>query len=66
MDGKVTVPGVENRDQRPWGSVALTTRHSLSARVGTNFADRRRSLVGIVHSLTKATEFSFMLANGIK
>jgi hypothetical protein len=41
---KETVSGLENRDQRPWEFVALTTQHPLPANVGTNFADKRRSL----------------------
>jgi hypothetical protein len=40
----VAMSGLESRDQRPWESVALTMRHPLSAKVGTNFADKRRSL----------------------
>jgi hypothetical protein len=43
MNEKVAAPA-KKTELTAGGTVELTTLHSLSSKVGTNFADKRRSL----------------------
>jgi hypothetical protein len=63
LERKRSGSGLESREYSRRDS--LTTRLSLSAKVDTNFADKRRHSVGVVRSRTQATVFS-LIYNEIK
>jgi hypothetical protein len=58
--------GLENRDERPWEFVALTTWHPQSAKVGTTSPTSGGRSVRIVHSRTKATEITFSFFRSLR
>jgi hypothetical protein len=62
LNEKSSGSGLENRDYRPWKFVALTTQHPIPAIVGTNFADKGRSL-GRYGSLAEYGHGVFLVNN---
>jgi hypothetical protein len=57
LEERVAAPVKKTETNDRGGSVALTTQHPLSAKVGTTSPTSGGRSVGIVRSRTKATEF---------
>jgi hypothetical protein len=57
LEWKISGSGLENRDYRSWESVALATRHPLSAKVALTSLTSGDSSDGIVRLRLKVTEF---------
>jgi hypothetical protein len=57
--------GLENQDYCRRGSAVLTTRHSPSAKVGTNLSDKQRSLGRYSSLAGKNTEFLLFIITSL-
>jgi hypothetical protein len=62
LNGKVAASGLENRDQQPWGYVALTTRHLYPQKLALTSPKCGGCSVGIVRLRIKATDFLVSVA----
>jgi hypothetical protein len=66
LDRKSSGPGLESRECGRRETPRWTRCSLFPQKVGTNFADKRRRLVGIVRSRTQASEFVFVFICTLK